>query len=281
MPLPLAAVAAIPGLLKAGGSLFGGGARRREQDAARQEQRQRSAAYEGHQFTQGSNPFANVTNTAAGLTNTFQNQRVATQAAEFQSEQTSQNIANIADAVRQGGGGAAAASALAGRAAQAQQGIAANLQQQEANISRQTALQGARIQEQKAQGEARRQQLYGQGAQYVQQLRFQQQQLDRDRLGTLLGRADQRLGAANKARQQATQQLFSGLGSAVGGFAAAGGFSGAGELNASGIAGGQTNAEFIANAQAGGFGTPTSGQIDLARSLTTGQPGNINLLQGF
>jgi len=68
------------------------------------------------------NPYANISNQYANL-------GVATQAAEFQAEQTDIALANTLDAVRQMGAGGA--TALAQAALQSKKGISASLEQQE------------------------------------------------------------------------------------------------------------------------------------------------------
>lgn len=256
MPLPLLALAA-PGLIKAAGSLFGGGARRREQAAAAKAQKVAEADLKGHKFSQATNPFADVTNTSKGNTNAFLNQRVATGSAEFQAENTSQNIANVADAIRQGGGGGSGgAASLAQQAAQSQARIGANLQQQEQGIQQNIAQGEQRRQEQLSAGESRKQQLFGQGNQYAQSLRNKNEGANRDRLSFFLGRADKRKGAADKARSDATKALVGGLSSAAGAFAggAFGGAAGAAGSGASGIVGSLGDSTF----SAGGYNAASS-----------------------
>ena len=118
------------------------------------------------------NPFADATNTAAGLTNTYGDLRVNTQQAEQQTEANAQNQANILDALVQGGGANAGASAtaLAAQATQSQAQISADIGRQEA-ANQQLAAQGeAQRQQAFAQGESQRQQLLGQGSQFQQSL---------------------------------------------------------------------------------------------------------------
>tara|TARA_R110000787_G_scaffold204431_1_gene314932 strand:+ start:2648 stop:3217 length:570 start_codon:yes stop_codon:yes gene_type:complete len=83
-----------------------------------------------------------VINPYEGMTNEMANLGVATQAAEFQAEQTDIALANTLDAMRSSGAGAGGATALAQAALQSKKGIAANLERQEAS-NQKAAAQGA------------------------------------------------------------------------------------------------------------------------------------------
>lgn len=65
------------------------------------------------------------------FTNPYANLKVATQAAEFEAQQTDQALANTLDTLRSGGMGAGGATALAQAAAKSKQGISASIEQQE------------------------------------------------------------------------------------------------------------------------------------------------------
>ena len=203
------AAKAVGGVVKAVGSLFGGGKRRREQRRARQELARRKADFEA---TDTSNPYKNITNT-------FQNLTVNTQAADFAAQQSSQGAANIMNnlAAAAGGGGIAAlAQSLANSQAQAAQQASASIAQQE----QRNAILGA-------QGEARRQQLVAAGER-------QSQVMDYKKQSTLLGMAQQRTAAADKARADATNALVSGVADIAGGLAGGGAF---GPKGADGVSG--------------------------------------------
>ena len=243
MPIP-ALLAAAPGLLQAGASLFGGGKRRREQRAAQQQFDADQAALRNFQFE---NPYANLENTAEDLT-------VNQQAAQFQAQEANRGLAQGLDAIVAGGGGGGGAQAIAQAALQSSQGISADIARQETANQFERAKQAATNQLREAQGfQTLQNQQYGQAQQN-------------------LGQSQQRLSAANAARQQATQSLVSGLGSAVGGFAGAGGFGGGASQAATATAGagggGDVAANFLANTEQftggvpdlTGFGEFTSGQ---------------------
>lgn len=192
----LPALQAIGGIANIAGSLVGGRARRKEQRAAKAELKQRMSDYESMQFT---NPYANMENTMEDLT-------VNTQQADFMAQQQQQGMANTMGALQGAAGGsgiAALAQAMANQQNTNLQQASASIGQQEASNQMAAAQQGANLQ-----------QLEAQGAESV-------QAREQSRTETLLGMSQQRLAAANQARQQATQQLVGGIGSIAG--AAAGG----------------------------------------------------------
>ena len=187
MAIP-ALLAAAPGLIKAGASLFGGKKRRR---AEQQAQAAQTAAKERVQNFQFKNPYANLENTAEDLT-------VNQQATNVQSQQTDQALAQGLDAITAGGGGGGDAQAIANAALQSKQNISADLAGQEAGIQQQVASQAAANQSAEAQGAAN----------------VQQQQFGQAQQGFNI--ANTELGAAKDARAQARQDLVGGLSSAAG-----------------------------------------------------------------
>ena len=187
MAIP-ALLAAAPGLIKAGASLFGGKKRRR---AEQQAQAAQTAAKERVQNFQFKNPYANLENTAEDLT-------VNQQATNVQAQQTDQALAQGLDAITAGGGGGGDAQAIANAALQSKQNISADLAGQEAGIQQQVASQAAANQSAEAQGAAN----------------VQQQQFGQAQQGFNI--ANTELGAAKDARAQARQDLVGGLAGAAG-----------------------------------------------------------------
>lgn len=208
---PISAIAsAIPGIAKGIGSLFGGRARRRREDKAKAEYKTALKNYENFQFD---NPYEDLANTFEGMENPFEDLQVATQAADFQSQQQQQGLAQTLDALRGAGGGtgaAAIAQALAQSQARGQQQIAANIEQQERQNELAAAQAGMDIQRQQAQAGMQLQMAEASGAQAVQQQEFGRQ-------STLLGMSQQELAGAREARAQATAALGEGLGALAGG----------------------------------------------------------------
>lgn len=92
------------------------------------------------------NPYANMTNEMANL-------GVATQAAEFQAEESDIALANTLDTMAASGASAGGATALAMAALKSKRGISASLQQQEAANQKKAAEGADAVQKMKAQGE--------------------------------------------------------------------------------------------------------------------------------
>lgn len=171
--------------------IVGGRKRRQEQRAAGKQLQQRTREYENFQFE----------NAFAGMQNPYEDLKVGTQAADYQSQQMQQSAANTLDALRASGGGLGAASvaqALQGQMASSQQQISADIQQQE--------LQNQAM---AAQGQANINQMAAQGAMDVQGMEL-------NRTETLLGMAQGRKKAADEARAAATQALVGGIGDIAG-----------------------------------------------------------------
>lgn len=191
-PISLVA-AAVPSIVSGIGSLFGGRKRRRRERAAQNQYNQAINQYKNFEFE----------NAFAGLENPFEDLRVSTEAAEFQSQQVQQGLAQSLDALRGGGGGtgaAAIAQAMAQQQARTQQQIAADISKQEVANERLAAQATLRMQQMEAQGD----------------MAVQQQEFGRE--STLLGMSQQELAGARKARAEAT----SALGGMFGGIATAG-----------------------------------------------------------
>ena len=201
---------AIGGAFQAIGSLFGGRKRRRRERAARKDYTKRLGNYGAFDIT---NPYDNMQNPFESITNELNDLQVSTEAADFEAQQMQQGLAQSLSTFRGAGGGSGVASlatALAQEQRRSMQGIAANIAQQEVantrlarqadmDIQRQTATAGLNIQQLEAAGESTR------------------QERELDRKGDMLGIAASELEAARGARQQATSDLFGGLGKMFGG----------------------------------------------------------------
>ena len=186
--------AIIGGAAQVAGSLIGSGKRKREQKKAQLQNQADQAAVRDFQF---SNSYKGLENTAEDLT-------VNNQAANFQAAQTDQALAGALDASTQGnaaGGGNAIA--LANAALGAKQGISNDLAAQESQNQQLRQQEASNLQAAEAQGE-----------QDLQSQRYVQ-------AGTNQELSAARLGAANDARQAATNQLVGGIGSIAGGVGAA------------------------------------------------------------
>ena len=183
---------AIKGVTGIVGGIIGSGKRKREQRAAQKEFDTAKARYEN----------LDTSNLAANMENTFEDLTVNTQAADFAAQQQNQALANTMGGMSAAAGGsgiAALAQAMAGQQSQ-------NLQQASASIANQ---------------ESANQMAAARGAADVQSAEIQGAQASRaaelDKTETMLGMAQKRLGAANEARQKATDAIVSGIGDVAGG----------------------------------------------------------------
>tara|TARA_Y100000385_G_C12980273_1_gene588103 strand:+ start:21 stop:659 length:639 start_codon:yes stop_codon:yes gene_type:complete len=179
------------GLMGIAGGIIGSGKRKREQRAAKAEMNRNKARFEN----------LDTSNLAANLDNAYEDLSVNTQAADFARDQSQQNMANTMNSMGGAAGGsgiAAMAQALAGAGNQQAQQAAVSIGQQEQ--SNQLKAAGGRMSIQNAEMA---------GAQAS-------RQAEKDKTETLLGMSQQRLGAANAARDAATQSIMGGVGSIVG-----------------------------------------------------------------
>lgn len=90
----------------------------------------------------------NLTDLSGTLSNPYANLGVAMKSAEIQMEQTDLALANTLDIIRQTGGAAGGATALAREAARSKQAIAANIEQQEAQNEKLRAQGEQQVQQQ-------------------------------------------------------------------------------------------------------------------------------------
>lgn len=179
--------AGIQGLAGIAGGIIGGGKRRREQRAAQKEM----AAAKARMMN------LDTSNLAANMENPYEDLTVNTQAADFAAQQNQANLANTMSGLQGAAGGAgiaALAQSMANAGAQQNQAAAASIAQQESANAKMAA-----------QGAAQVQQADIAGATAARGLEYQ-------KAGGLMTMAQNRLGAANAARQQATASIMGGIG---------------------------------------------------------------------
>lgn len=168
------------------GGMIGSGKRKREQRQAQAEFDRNKARYES---LDTSNQYTNLENTYEDLT-------VNTQAADFAAQQQQQVLANTMSGM-QGAAGGGGVAALAQAMANQQ---SANMQAASADIARQESSNQAA----QAQMAGNLQMAERMGAE-------KSRAAELDKTETLLGMSQQRLGAANAARQAATQSIIGGV----------------------------------------------------------------------
>ena len=148
--------AIIGGVAQIAGGIIGGAKARRAARRARKKLKQMNAKMAQLEANRQEiiNPYEGAENLSDMMSNPMANLGVATQATEMQIEQTDQALANTLDTLRETGGGAGSATALAQAALQSKQNVAAGIEQQEkANEDKRAAgeqrLQDAKIAEEK------------------------------------------------------------------------------------------------------------------------------------
>lgn len=187
-----AITAGVQGLAGIAGGIIGSGKRKREQRAAQNE------------FNRAKANMMNLdtSNLAANLENQFEDLTVNTQAAQFQQQANQAALANTMSSMSgaAGGGGIAAlAQSMANAQAQQNQAASASIAQQE-QANQMAAAKGA--QQIQAAELA--------GAQEARGLEYQKS-------NAMMNMAQQRLSAANAARDQATASIMGGIGSLAAG----------------------------------------------------------------
>ena len=172
------------------------GSRKRKEEQ-REAQREFNMNKQRFSALDTSNVYTNMQNTMEDLT-------VNQQQAQFQAEQANQGLVNIMGGLQGAAGGsgiAALAQSLAGQQANQIRQASIDIGRQEQANQQAAAQQAANIQLYERKGE-----LISRDA-------------EREKVGTLLGMSQQRLAAANLAREQATQNIVSGVGGVLGGVA--------------------------------------------------------------
>ena len=198
----------VSGLTGIASGIIGSKGRKREQAAAQAEFNRNKARMEG----------ADTSNLNKNMENTMEDLTVNTQAAEFQAQQQAGGFANTMDKLSSAAGGsgiAALAQSMAGAQSNAAQAASADIGRQEASNQRAERQMAGQLQQQEIQGE------------------YASRAAEKDKVDTMLGMSQQRLGAANEARDAATASIVGGVGSIVGGAASAasGGMMGLGPQN--------------------------------------------------
>ena len=189
----------VGGLTGIASGIIGSGKRKREQAAAQKEYDQTKSAFEN---LDTSNVYKDMENTMEDLT-------VNQEAAQFAAQQNQQSQANIMNTMSGAAGGSGIATMTQALMGQAQAG------NRQASIDIGKQEQANQAAERKQAGNL---QLYERKGELI------SRDAENEKTSTLLGMSQQRLGAANQARQDATNAIVGGVGSlaSVAGTAAAG-----------------------------------------------------------
>jgi len=192
MAIPLmAAMGAVQGLTGIASGIIGSGARKREQQAAQAEYARNKQRMEN---ADTSNLYKNVQNVYEDLT-------VNQKEANFVAEQQNQGMANTMGSLQGAAGGsgiAALAQSLANQQSTNAQQAAVSIGNQESSNQMAERQMANTIQNQKIEGE------------------YRSRADEKEKVDTMLGMSQQRLGAANAARAAATKSIVGGVGSVLG-----------------------------------------------------------------
>jgi hypothetical protein len=179
------------GMVGIASGIIGSGKRKREQRAAQKEYNMNKARYSN----------LDTSNLYANQQNMFEDATVNQQEAKFTKMQQQQGLAGISETLGQAAGGsgiAAMAQALANQSSTDAQSASASIGQQEASNQLNTQQAATNIQSQKLAGAET------------------SRELEKDKTSTLLGMSQNRLGAANAARTDATKAIMQGVGTMAG-----------------------------------------------------------------
>jgi hypothetical protein len=182
---------AVQGLAGIAGGIIGSGKRKREQKEAQAEFDRNKQRMEG----------LDTSNLAVNQENTMEDLTVNTQQADFINQQQQAGMANTMDSLQGAAGGsgiAALAQSLAGQQSQNAQAASASIGSQEA---------GNQMAERQMAGKLQSQELQG---------AYDSRAAEKDKTETMLGMSQQRLGAANDARDAATKSIIGGVAGAAG-----------------------------------------------------------------
>ena len=206
--------AIIGGAMSLAGGIFGGRAARRQARAAKSRMRKLNSKLNSLEANRQDiiNPYADVTSTADMLSNPFTQLSVSTAAMDMQIEQTDQALANTLDTLRQTGGGAGSATALAQAALQSKKDVAADIERQEVQNDKARIQGEANLQKDLIAEEQRMQSIDVQGKQFVYSETEKREQQQLDRVSNQIAAQQQNLATAQANQSAATSGMFSALG---------------------------------------------------------------------
>ena len=176
----------IQGLAGIAGGIIGSGARKREQREAQKEFNTNKARMQG----------ADTSNLYKNQENVYEDLTVNTQQADFVNQQQQAGMANTMDKLQGAAGGsgiAALAQSMAGQQSQNAQAASVSIGNQEASNQSAERQLAAQNQSNKIQGD------------------YMSRAAEKDKTDTMLGMSQQRLGAANDARDAATRSIIGGV----------------------------------------------------------------------
>jgi chromosome segregation ATPase len=206
--------AIIGGAMSLAGGIFGGRAARRQARAAKSRMRKLNSKLNSLEANRQDiiNPYADVTSTADMLSNPFTQLSVSTAAMDMQIEQTDQALANTLDTLRQTGGGAGSATALAQAALQSKKDVAADIERQEVQNDKARIQGEANLQKDLIAEAQRMQSVDVQGKQFVYSETEKREQQQLDRVSNQIAAQQQNLATAQANQSATTSGMFNALG---------------------------------------------------------------------
>ena len=207
--------AIIGGAMSIAGGLFSAGAAKKRARRAAQERRNLTNKLNTLEKNRQEiiNPYEGIEDLSSIISNPFSNLSVATGAAEMQIEQADISLANTLDTIRQTGGGAGGATALAQAALQSKKGVSASIEAQE-KANEDKKAQGEQTLQQQKMAEAQRlQNADVAGEQFMFSTREGRELQQLDRTAAMLGQAKAAEAQANQDQASAIGGMISSLGS--------------------------------------------------------------------
>ena len=202
------------GVMSIAGGIFGSASAKKAERRARARRRMLEAKLNGLERNRQDiiNPYEGVQDLSSMMSNPFASLGVATQAAEMQIEEADISLANTLDTIRQTGGGAGGATALAQAALRSKKGVTASIEAQEKQNEDKRAAGESALQRQKMAEAQRLQNADVAGEQFMFSTRETRQMQELDRTAAQLGMSMQAEAQANKDQAGAIGGMFNTLG---------------------------------------------------------------------
>tara|TARA_R110001606_G_scaffold2989_1_gene12970 strand:- start:1031 stop:1690 length:660 start_codon:yes stop_codon:yes gene_type:complete len=207
--------AIIGGALSIAGGLFGASAAKKRARKAAREKRNLTNKLNTLEKNRQEiiNPYEGIGDLSSTISNPFANLSVATAAAEMQIEEADISLANTLDTIRQTGGGAGGATALAQAALKSKKGVSASIEAQEKTNEDKRAAGEQTLQQQKMAEAQRLQNADVAGEQFMFSTREGRELQQLDRTAALLGQSKTAEAQANQDQASAIGGMVSTLGS--------------------------------------------------------------------
>ena len=207
--------AIIGGAMSIAGGLFSAGAAKKRARRAARERRNLTNKLNTLEKNRQEiiNPYEGIEDLSSIISNPFANLSVATGAAEMQIEQADISLANTLDTIRQTGGGAGGATALAQAALKSKKGVSASIEAQEKTNEDKRAAGEQTLQQQKMAEAQRLQNADVAGEQFMFSTREDRELQQLDRTAALLGQSKAAEAQANQDQASALGGMVSTLGS--------------------------------------------------------------------